>query len=111
LALADFKYRAHKKTLYSDLGNCDFVDNRLFENRFGAFAREFVAVKMILSVCCAVVLSAYGGYLYGKSRAQTQIVEKQVEVIKYVAQKRAKIQARPNASRAELLELMHKGEL
>ncbi len=68
-------------------------------------------MKMILLACGAVVLSAYGGYLYGKSQAKTQIIEKQTEVIKYVAQKRAKIQAQPNASRAELLELMRKGEL
>ncbi len=68
-------------------------------------------MKMILLACGAVALSAYGGYLYGKSQAKTQIIEKQVEVIKYVAQKRAKIQAQPNASRTELLKLMRKGEL
>lgn len=111
LALVDIEHRAHKKTLYPDLGDCDFTDNRLFKNRLNALAREYVAVKMILLVCGAVVLSAFGGYLYGKSQAKTQIIEKQAEVIKYVAQKRAKIQAQPNASRTELLELMRKGEL
>ena len=58
-----------------------------------------------------VVLAAYGGYVYGKSKAQIRIVEKEAEVIKHVAQKRAKIQAEPNASRNDLLELMHAGKL
>ena len=56
-------------------------------------------------------LAALGGYFYGKSQAKTQIVEKQVEVIKYVAQKRSKIQAQPHAGRNELLELMRTGQL
>ncbi len=68
-------------------------------------------MRSVLMACGAVALSALGGYLYGKSQAKTQIVEREVEVIKYVAQKRAKIQAEPNASRAELIELMRKGEL
>ncbi|MBQ9271108.1 MAG: hypothetical protein IJ218_02435 [Alphaproteobacteria bacterium] len=68
-------------------------------------------MKMVVLAIGIIFLSAYGGYLYGKSKAKTQIVEHQVEVIKYVAQKRAKIQARPNASRTELIELMQRGEL
>ena len=66
-----------------------------------------VVIMWILSVSAALCV----GYLYGKSRTETQIVEKQVEVIKYVAQKRAKIQAQPNAHRDELLNLMRKGNL
>lgn len=68
-------------------------------------------MKTIVLMCGIAVLTATGGYLYGKSQAKTQIIEKEVEVIKYVAQKRAKIQAKPNASRTELIELMRKGEL
>lgn len=68
-------------------------------------------MKTIMLTGGAVILAALGGYLYGKSQAKTQIIEKEVEVIKYVAQKRAKIQAKPNASRTELIELMRKGEL
>ena len=109
--MADFEHRAHQKTVCFDLGDCYFADNRLLKDGFGAHFRRTLAVRTVLLACGAVVLSAYGGYLYGKSRAHTQIVEKQVEVIKYVAQKRAKIQARPNASRTELIELMRKGEL
>ena len=68
-------------------------------------------MKTVLIAVGAVILSAYGGYLYGKSQTKTQIIEKEVEVIKYVAQKRAKIQSHTNASRTELIELMRKGKL
>ncbi|MBQ8481610.1 MAG: hypothetical protein IJ532_03665 [Alphaproteobacteria bacterium] len=68
-------------------------------------------MKMILLWFVSVLMAAYGSFLYGKSQAKTQIVEKQVEVIKYVAEKRAKIQARPNANRDELLKLMREGHL
>ncbi|MBQ8671036.1 MAG: hypothetical protein IJ525_00770 [Alphaproteobacteria bacterium] len=59
----------------------------------------------------SILYAGFGGYFYGKKQAKTQIVEKQVEVIKYVAQKRAKIQAMPNANRDELLMLMRSGNL
>ena len=68
-------------------------------------------MKFMVLFFVTTILAAYGGYLYGKSRAKTQIVEKQVEVIKYVAQKRNKIQAEPNAHRTELLKLMREGLL
>lgn len=55
--------------------------------------------------------AAYGGYIYGKSQAHVEIIEKKVEVIKYVARKRAQIHAQPNADRAELLKLMRAGIL
>ena len=48
-------------------------------------------MKIILFWFVSVLMAAYGGFLYGKSQAKTQIVEKQVEVIKYVAKKRAKM--------------------
>lgn len=68
-------------------------------------------MKMVVLCLMMSVLTAYGGYLYGKSQAKTQIIEKQVEVIKYVAQKRAKIQAQPNAHRDELLKLLRNNQL
>lgn len=68
-------------------------------------------MKIVVLCLMMSVLTTYGGYLYGKSQAKTQIIEKQVEVIKYVAQKRAKIQARPNAHRDELLELLRNNQL
>jgi len=111
LALADIDDCSYKKALCVNMGNNRIVDYSLSQDGFNPHFGKFVAVKMILLALGAVALSAYGGYLYGKSQAKTQIVEKQVEIIKYVAQKRAKIQAHPNASRAELIELMRKGEL
>ena len=68
-------------------------------------------MKSVFLVVLMCIFSAFGGYLYGKSQIQTKIVEKQVEVIKYVAQKRSQIQARPHASRDELLKLLREGEL
>jgi len=68
-------------------------------------------MKTVAIWILSVLAALFAGYMYGKSRAETKIVEKQVEVVKYVAQKRAKIQAQPNARRDELLELMLAGRL
>lgn len=68
-------------------------------------------MKIVVIWSLSVLAALFAGYMYGKSRAETKIVEKQVEVVKYVAQKRAKIQALPNARRDELLELMRAGRL
>lgn len=61
----------------------------------------------VLAVACLCV----GCYFLGRSHVKTEIVEKKIEVIKYVSAKKAKIYATPNASRDSLLELMHQGEL
>lgn len=57
-------------------------------------------------------------YLLGRSHSEVKIVRekgeqiiKEVEVIKYVEKEKAKIWTKPNASRTDLLELMHNGEL
>ena len=50
-------------------------------------------------------------YLLGRSHAQTQSVTKQIEVIKYVEQKKSQIHSRPNASRDFLLKLMQNEQL
>lgn len=68
-------------------------------------------MKSILIFIGSCAFCLFSGYLYGKSQAKIEVVEKQVEVIKYVSQKRAKIQALPNANRDELLKLMRSGEL
>lgn len=52
-----------------------------------------------------------GAYLLGRSHAEVRIVKEQVEVIRYVEKKKAEIQARPNAGRADLLSLMQAGVL
>jgi uncharacterized membrane protein YciS (DUF1049 family) len=51
------------------------------------------------------------GYFYGQAQLKIKMSDKKAEVIKHDAQKRAHIQAEPNASRDDLLKLMRKGEL
>ena len=51
------------------------------------------------------------GLKAGESRAKVQVVEKQIEVIKYVEKKKALSQSRPNAGRDDLLKLMRAGKL
>ena len=47
-----------------------------------------------------------GAYFLGRSHAKIKYIEKEIEVVRYVDKKKAEIQARPNATRKELLELM-----
>lgn len=51
------------------------------------------------------------GFFCGWARTKVTVAQKQTEVVKNVAKKRAVIQAEPNASRIELLKLMRAGEL
>lgn len=48
-----------------------------------------------------------GAYLLGRSHSEIKIVKEQVEVIKYVEKKKSDIYSRRNATRNELLKLMH----
>jgi hypothetical protein len=57
------------------------------------------------------ISSLFGAYLLGRSHSELKIVKEQIEVVKYVNKETAKIHAQPNASRSELLELMHNGKL
>lgn len=57
-------------------------------------------------------------YFLGRSHSEVKIIRekgeeiiKEVEVIKYVEKEKAKIWAKPNANRDDLLKLMHNGEL
>lgn len=50
-------------------------------------------------------------YQLGKANSKIQVIEKQVEVVKYVEKERSEIQARPHATRLELLERMRAGIL
>ncbi len=65
----------------------------------------------ILWAVVALWVSFGLGYVIGQAQIKMKTAQKQTEVIKNVAKKRAVIQAEPNASRAELLELMRSGEL
>ena len=111
LAVVDYANRSRAEAVCFGVGYCYFAYYRLFEDRACGFAERNTVMKVVMMWILSVSVALFAGYLYGKSRTETQIVEKQVEVIKYVAQKRAKIQAQPNARRDELLGLMRKGNL
>ena len=64
---------------------------------------------MTVAALCYAFYEA--GQKVGESRAKVQVVEKQIEVIKYVEKKKALIQSRPNAGRNDLLKLMRAGKL
>lgn len=50
-------------------------------------------------------------YRLGRSNCKIETLVKEKEVIRYVERRKADIYSRPNASRAELLELMRRNEL
>ena len=68
-------------------------------------------MRQMLWAVVALWVSFGLGYIIGQARTKVTIAQKQTEVIKNVAKKRAVIQAEPNASRTELLELMRAGKL
>ena len=70
--------------------------------------RWAVTMLMVAALCFAFYEV---GESSGRKEAKIRIIEKEVEVIKYVEKKRAEIQAKPNAGRDALLELMHAGRL
>ncbi len=74
----------------------------------GAKGRDLMRYALLIGLF-AVALG--GAYLLGRSHAEVRIVKEQVEVVKYVSQKKAEIYAKPNAGRTELLKLMHDGKL
>lgn len=66
--------------------------------------RWAVSLVMVIVLCFAF-------YEIGKKQAKIEVVEKQVEVIRYVEKQKSLIQARPNVGRSDLLELMRAGKL
>ena len=74
-------------------------------NRLIRWAVTFV---MVAALCFAFYEA---GQEVGRSEARVQVIEKQVEVIRYVEKKKAEIHARPNAGRDDLLKLMRAGRL
>lgn len=70
--------------------------------------RRAVTFVMVAALCFAFYEA---GQANGRKEAKIQIIEKEVEVIRYVEKKRAEIQAKPNAGRNALLELMRAGRL
>ena len=70
--------------------------------------RWAVTMLMVAALCFAFYEA---GQEVGRSKAKIQIIEKEVEVIRYVEKKKAEIHARPNAGRDDLLKLMRAGKL
>lgn len=71
-------------------------------------------IKGIVHVLiCAVALAYYNWLLISKTRAEckAEIVLQEKEVIRYVEKKKADIQSKPNATRDELIVLMHNNKL
>lgn len=68
-------------------------------------------MKILMYVAAAVLIAFASGYLCGVNSAAEKTKKVETEVIKHAAQKRAVIQARPNADRDELLELMRANRL
>ena len=58
-----------------------------------------------------LIILLFLSYMLGRSHTQTKIVTEQIEVIKYVEQKKSQIRSHPNASRNTLLKLMYNNKL
>lgn len=68
-------------------------------------------MKRVAAVLLLLAAAFFSGYFIGQANEKVKFIEIKVKEINNVAQKRAVIQAEPNASRTELLELMRAGEL
>ena len=68
-------------------------------------------MRQILIAVVLLWISFALGYFIGQAQTKLKIAENKAEVIKNATQKRAVIQAEPNATRDELLELMRAGAL
>lgn len=66
---------------------------------------KLVGKAAIIAALCLVC------FLLGKSRAETKIVEKQIEVIRYVEKKKAQIYSAPVAGRDNLIRMFDNGQL
>ena len=72
--------------------------------------RSTVMVKYAIYfvIFLLVIGGAYlAGYHIGAADRQVEYVTKEIEVIKYVDKKKSDIYSKPNATRNELLKLMH----
>ena len=81
-------------------------------NRFYDMVNKIIRLIIIVIMICALCFAFYEiGERTGRQQAKVQIMEKQVEVIRYVEKKRAEINARPNANRSDLLKIMYADQL
>lgn len=68
---------------------------------------DLIRYAVYLVVFVLVVGGAYcAGYRVGGSDTRVEYVTKEKEVIRYVAKETANIQAKPNATKKQLLDLM-----
>ena len=67
----------------------------------------------ILGVVLAAILlgTYYLGYSAGANNTRVEYVTKEVEVVRYVSNKKSDIYSKPNASRTALLKLMQDNKL
>ena len=68
-------------------------------------------VVRLLATLLLIGCLCFACYEIGKSKAKIQIIEKEKEVIHYVEKEKAKIAAKPNASRDELVRMFKAGIL
>ena len=114
LAVADRAGIEKQKGLLAAVGNSGRAGNMRMAVRSGGVAmvnkliRWAVTMLMVAALCFAFYEA---GQEVGRSEARVQVIEKQVEVIRYVEKKKAEIHARPNAGRDDLLKLMRAGKL
>ena len=59
----------------------------------------------------AILCSYYSGYAVGSRDVRIEYVTKEVEVVKYVEKKKAKIYSSPAAVPADLIKLFNDGKL
>ncbi len=73
---------------------------------------KLVCWAATLFVVAALCFAFYQvGQTVGEGKAKIQVIEKEVEVIRYVEKKKADIYSQPNATRDDLLELMRGNKL
>lgn len=81
-------------------------------NRFCTVVNLLVRWAVTLIMGSALCWAFYDiGQTVGESKAKVEIIEKKVEVIRYVEKKKADIYSKPNANRDDLLKLMHLNRL
>lgn len=66
--------------------------------------------KIIIHLILITILCLLS-YTYGKSKAKTEIIEKQVEVIRYETKEVCKIMATPNLDDDNIVRLFRAGKL
>ena len=68
-------------------------------------------MQKIILILAAATLICFLFYKLGQGRCQVETLIKEKEVIRYVEKQKSYIYSRPNANRAELLELMRRNKL